>query len=571
VCEGTALTCDDDLECSVDRCDEQAGGCVFDTTGCSCFDHVDCNDNNACNGVERCVDNACVAGTALSCMASTSLCVETFCDPAVGCSTRNRVGTCDDGDPCTEFDSCSNGVCGGLPKTCTATDACEVGGTCDPATGACVKRSDGSECDSLGGLEGACDKGVCEPYLRLAAGEVHACAVKLDRYGENGRLKCWGRGADGALGTGQTTNVGDAVERAVLSAPEVEIGFDVQSVVVGQNLTCALSRHGAVKCWGDSTSGRTGYGVTSDIVRPREASVNFGAGVAIASLSARQAHVCARTVDDALYCWGDGEFGKLGRGDSANVGDLPTRLPETHGLIEVRADVAEVTTGVQTTCIRLADGTVKCWGNGSTGALGYGNTANKGGSPSTVPYALPGVPITNDAGVLATRLSGGATHVCAMLSNGQLKCWGQGANGALGFGVATNIGDDELPSSTPPIDLGASNPTILDVQGNLSTCVLYLSGGVRRLKCFGYNFNGSLGQGNTALRSGPAADVPPIALGGQVQSFALGTYFGCAVMRDGKVRCWGQNTYGQLGQGNTSHIGDASGEMPPAETVIFAD
>jgi len=418
-------------------------------------------------------------------------------------------------------------------------------------------------------LEGACEAGLCQPYLRLGAGSSHICAVKLDVFGQNGRVKCWGRGAHGALGLGGQTNVGDSIAHAVIDAAEVNVGFDSRAVDAGADVTCALSASGDVKCWGSGQNGRTGYGIVTDILQPREASVSLGTAVAARTLDVFSTHVCIVSTMRKVMCWGSGAGYTLGYGTSADVGTTSSNLPSEVGALSMNGDVDVVVTGASHSCGRYTTGAIKCWGDNARGQLGYGTAIGTNGSLTLEPAALPPVPITTASGVTIAQVAAGNAHTCAVLSDGTLKCWGDGQFGALGFGQDQNIGDDEVPSSAPLIDLGVPSATILDVKVNGATCVLYVAAGHRGLKCFGLNTNGSLGQETDLLRSGPAADVPAIELGGDVHSFALGAAFGCAVLRNGQIRCWGQNTYGQLGIGSTEHVGDENDEMPPSTTIVF--
>ena len=101
-----------------------------------------------------------------------------------------------------------------------------------------------------------------------------------------------------------------------------------------------------------------------------------------------------------------------------------------------------VAAGQKHTCAVLEDETVRCWGEGVEGQLGYGNTEN-GFSPSE----LPSVSLGDDA----LTVSADGTHTCAILADGRLRCWGNGASGRLGYGNTNNIGDNEAIDSVPTV------------------------------------------------------------------------------------------------------------------------
>ena len=113
------------------------------------------------------------------------------------------------------------------------------------------------------------------------------------------------------------------------------------------------------------------------------------------------------------------------------------------------------------TCALLDDNTVRCWGFGGNGRLGYGNVANAGDdeSPGSVG------PVDLGPGRTALAITAGGAHSCALLDDHTVRCWGHGFNGALGYGGDPNnsdpmlhpqdIGNDETPGSIPPVNLGA--------------------------------------------------------------------------------------------------------------------
>jgi RHS repeat-associated protein len=112
-----------------------------------------CNDGNACTQTDTCQSGACVGGNPVTCQASDSCHVAGTCNSTTGtCSNPAAANgtTCNDGNACTQTDACQAGVCTGAnPVTCTASDACHTAGTCDPTTGACSNpvAANGTTCD----------------------------------------------------------------------------------------------------------------------------------------------------------------------------------------------------------------------------------------------------------------------------------------------------------------------------------------------------------------------------------------------------------------------------------------
>jgi len=138
----------------------------------------------------------------------------------------------------------------------------------------------------------------------------------------------------------------------------------------------------------------------------------------------------------------------------------------------------------------------------------------------------------------AIKISRGLDHNCAVLNNGKVKCWGLNDHGQLGNGN-TN------PSLVPVEVIGISNAVNVDA-GNFSSCALLATGAI---KCWGSNRGGQLGDG-TILRHLTPITVPGIS---DAVDVSLGDYHACAVRSNGSVQCWGTNgEHGLLGNNSTS-------------------
>ena len=325
----------------------------------------------------------------------------------------------------------------------------------------------------------------------------------------------------------------------------------VQSVVAGAAHTCALTGLGEVMCWGEGLFGQLGYASTQNIgedQRPPGAFVALG-GRAV-QISAGWRHTCAvLEKPDALRCWGEGVGGRLGTGLGTSIGR--TNTPESVPAIDfpdTGERVVEVTAAVTHTCARLADGSVYCWGGGAFGQTGLGHT-----SDTFVPQRV-------DLGESsAAQISAGGNHTCVVLTNGEARCWGNGVNGQLGLADTAPVGDDELPTDVPPIDIGG--PVKQIAAGARHTCARLTDGAIR---CWGANRVGQLGYGHTAaigddeLAKGGGdvvvgASALDIVVGGLWAGNNLAGHT-CALLATGDVRCWGFNAYGQLGAENADNF-----------------
>ena len=145
------------------------------------------------------------------------------------------------------------------------------------------------------------------------------------------------------------------------------------------------------------------------------------------------------------------------------------------------------------------------------------------------------------------------THTCVVFETGSTLCWGDNFYGQLGQGNTNTVGDNETLATLFPIDLGADAEQI--VAGRHHTCALLTGGGV---KCWGRNLYGQLGTGgidHIGDDEVPAA-IPAIDLGGPAQAITTGDYHTCALLDEREILCWGLNDYGQLGYGDTLLRGD---------------
>jgi alpha-tubulin suppressor-like RCC1 family protein len=130
---------------------------------------------------------------------------------------------------------------------------------------------------------------------------AHSCAVA-----GSGAPLCWGSNINGVFGNGDNKNINDT--------PQLTMGLPgpVVGLSTGRNHTCALLDSGTVWCWGIGGSGQLGIGTMANHKLPVEAVELAAPAVAI---GVGEHHTCARTVDDAIYCWGNNQYGQLGTGD----------------------------------------------------------------------------------------------------------------------------------------------------------------------------------------------------------------------------------------------------------------
>jgi len=222
---------------------------------------------------------------------------------------------------------------------------------------------------------------------------------------------------------------------------------------VGRYHACALLQTADVRCWGYGGDGALGYANTASIgddETPASAGpVDLGGGHRAVAIGAGTVHTCAVLDDGSVRCWGYGGDGRLGYGNTTTIGDDET--PDVAGLVNLGANrtAKAITAGEAHTCALLDDRSVRCWGYGGNGRLGYGNTTTIGDDET------PGSakPVDLGAGRTAVAVGAGYDSTCARLDDGTVRCWGNGANGVLGYCNTRSIGDDETPGSVGPVNL----------------------------------------------------------------------------------------------------------------------
>jgi alpha-tubulin suppressor-like RCC1 family protein len=347
--------------------------------------------------------------------------------------------------------------------------------------------------------------GLSSGVAAIAAGYSHSCALTT------GGAVCWGSNSAGQLGDGTATN---------RATPTAVIGLSggVAAIAANYQHTCAVTTGGGAVCWGSNGTGQLGDGTTTDRSTPTAVS---GLSSGVATLAAGWFHTCAAATGGGMWCWGANWSGQLGDGTTTNQ-STPVAVT---GL---STGVAVIALGISHTCALTAGGGVVCWGQNAQGELGDGTTTDR-----LTPTVVSG--LSNGTAALAA----GQGHTCAVMTGGGVVCWGGGGKGQLGDGTTTR--------RTMPMAVNGLSSGVAEVAaGQNHLCALTEGGGVL---CWGNNGGGRLGDGTMTNRATPTA---VIGLSGGVAAIATGREHTCALTEGGGVLCWGNNGYGQLGDGTTA-------------------
>ena len=175
-------------------------------------------------------------------------------------------------------------------------------------------------------------------------------------------------------------------------------------------------------------------------------------------------------------------------------------------------------------------------------------------------------PIDLGPGRWARKLVAGNYHVCALLDDGSVKCWGRGSSGQLGQGSSASIGSqpNQMGENLPPIDLGTGRRAVDIAAGGSQSCAVLDDGSA---KCWGDGIGDSAGEMGDNLQAIDMGGRTVKQIAASTTYYSSGDSHACAVLDDSSVKCWGDNSQGQLGQGTTSFIASGAVATTPAIDV----
>ncbi len=344
--------------------------------------------------------------------------------------------------------------------------------------------------------------------VQIAAGLYHTCAVTA-----SGGAKCWGSDGMGQLGNDEAlTDQPTPVDVAGLTS-------GVARIATGFYHTCAVTVSGGAKCWGYDNYGQLG---DDALVGNKSTPVDvMGLTSGMANISAGSVHTCALTVSGGVKCWGRDNYGQLGNDTSLTTQYLPVDVAGlTSGVVSISA-------GSIHTCAVTDAGGAKCWGADNNGQVG-----NDGAVVARVPTPVDVAGLTSGV----SSISAGYFHTCAVTVAGGAKCWGSDGSGQLG-------NDAALSYQPMPVDVAGLTSGVVSISsGGDHTCAVTSARGV---KCWGRDGEGQLGDDATLANQPTPVDVAGLDSG--VAVISSGGNHTCAVSTSRKLKCWGLNDTGQLG------------------------
>ena len=312
-------------------------------------------------------------------------------------------------------------------------------------------------------------------------------------------------------------------------------------IVSGLGHSCMTYNGGQVICWGLDASGQLGDGANVNQLKPVYVKDLTG----VQNLTAGSKHTCALTISGDIWCWGENSSGQLGNGSTTNS-NVPVKVAGLPG------KVLSITAGEEFTCAQLMNQEVWCWGKNNLGQLNDGTTTNQT-SPVKSKLNTMLAQISGGQGLLlgsdvlgsvnewakvvsnAVKQVSGALSIsanrwgqtgCVVTSGGSVKCWGSDLNSIL------------VPGSMKAIEVGA---------GLAHDCAINTD---ETVSCWGANTSGQLGNG-TNTDSASASLVKNLT---KAHAIGVGANHTCTLSGTGNVAmCWGENTFGQLGNNTTTN------------------
>jgi alpha-tubulin suppressor-like RCC1 family protein len=549
-CTGSCLTCatgtclpvmngTDADTCTGTKICNASGTCLL-AQAQTCTAGTDCATGQCADG--RCCDTACT-GLCMTCNATAtpgtcSKVVNGDDDTCTGSLTCNGSSVClkKQGQSCAVGGDCANSTCvdtrccnstctascmtcnssaapgicslvtSGDDNTCTGTMTCNGGGTCLLKAG--QPCTTGTQCASTFCADGVCCNSACAgACLSCAlAGGVGTCSGILAQ-DDPDKVACPGTCDAGGLckskrGQACSTTAGGCIAGSSC-APD---GVCCTQTCAGAGTACVGSCSGRADGTCAYPTGGCGPAATcSGVNFLAQGSCNAGACITPSPAPCSNGTICS------------GNACKISCATNADC--LPTYFCAS-GTCHQRATM--IGGGYRHTCVLLADTTLRCWGDNTTGDLGNGTMTD-----SNVPIAVP-----NLSGVTAIA-SGLGAHTCVVMNDNTARCWGDNFFGSVGNG------QNNVNQPTPVVVTGLKAVSAISV-GNFHTCAL-IAGGT--IQCWGYNASGQLGDGTT---TDSAVPVPVFSINGAI-AVAAGDSHTCALKSDGTVWCWGSNSIGQLG------------------------
>lgn len=343
-------------------------------------------------------------------------------------------------------------------------------------------------------------------------------------------------------------------ERASALTTMNNVGYNSMLILAGDKHMCWRDMGNGLLCSGDNTFGQLGTANNTSLLFGKSIKTSHMASPAnLNSMAGGSNHICVvtstGTPSGVVYCSGDNTYGQLGDGTNTNR-NQPTAVANSGGF--VNTGVSDVFAGGDSTCA-IKSSTLYCWGRNDQGQLGDGTTTNRNvATPVAAPFNTSGSVMSSGGFAM------GPGHSCATSFAGSygLYCWGDNAFGQIGDGTTT---DRLVPTAVSNMDNTQGRRAAAISAGTTCAVGTGTVSNRKAVKCWGLNDVGQVGDGTTTNRHTPTLVTGAftndatntsmnVAGGGKTMCAHVGV----------SLYCWGNNSSKQITSAATANFTSAT-------------
>ena len=389
-------------------------------------------------------------------------------------------------------------------------------------------------------------------FIDIATGKTHACALTTA-----GKVWCWGDDTNGQLGNAGGTST---TEPAAIDYTNLTNEDHFTQIYAGRNdSTCGITADGKGWCWGNDASDQLGNGnATVDVTSPSSLSLgSISSSKEFLAISVGFENACAIFADRKLACWGSDADEQAGDGAGTTTVDAPKYVTTTS--ISGESRFASVAVGTNHACAITVEGDLYCFGADNMGQSGNGG--NSLDADVNAPSAVDFSNVATGAGF--AKLDTATAYACGLSPRGRLYCWGKFNDGRLGLG--TQSADFDKPNLISPVAFSGTKAIVDFSLGDSHACAITAEG---KPYCWGLDSSGQLGDSVAATTQWSPVPVDISALSSEAPfvKISSGGQHTCGLLASGKIYCWGDDQYGQLGNG----AGTTADQFTPSAVDVSA-